>query len=110
MRHTKLSKIQKMIIQELSVPQPQYIVSQKISRQIPNARRQWNCKTRTRREKSRHDVQTEVFKASFSRTLKRLRERGLIQRSMSYHGRYMDHLKLTDEGYFVLETLKQNPC
>jgi len=107
MIHTKLSKIQKMIIQELSVPQPQYLISQKISKQLSNARRQWNCKTRTRREKSHHDVQTESFKASLSRSLKRLQQRGLIQRYSSCHERYMDHLKLTDEGYFVLESLNQ---
>jgi len=114
MGQSKLSKLQKMILLELQVPQPRYAISQKVSKQLPNKRHQWKIDTdkygrymQRRMYKIERNQQTNAFKSAFSRSLKRLKQRGLIEETHNYHGRYYANLRLTDDGYEIVHLLNQ---
>ena len=56
--------------------------------------------------KIERNQQTNAFKSAFSRALKRLKQRGLIEETHSY-GRYYANLRLTDDGYEIAHSLNQ---
>lgn len=53
--------------------------------------------------------QSDSFRASYSRSLRRLRNRGLI-RVWSSRWSYTDRVKLTDEGYRIAKHIRYSDC